>query len=61
MFINTHLFVINMPMVKKTVKKMVPPVGLDTTSFCHELDSRCNFRFIEVEEEVWTEELVEYA
>ena len=50
-----------MPMVKQTVKKMVPHVGLDTASFCHEIDSRCNFRFIEVEEEVWTDELVEYA
>lgn len=50
-----------MPMIKKTVKKMIPPEGLDSGTFCVQLDGHSNFKFIEIEVEEWVEELVEYA
>jgi len=50
-----------MPIVKKTVIKMVPPAGYDSAPFSDHIDARCNFRFIKVEEDVWEDELVEYA
>jgi len=50
-----------MPMVKKTVKKMVPPEGYDNASVCTEIDGRCSFKFVEVIEDVWVDDLVEYA